>query len=428
MTATQATAPEGPREVAMPRIPLVVLSFGAFVIGTAELVVVGILDLIAADTGVSISTAGQLVTAYALGIAFGAPALSALTSRFGQRNVLVAALVAFMAGNVLAVVATSFDLLLVARVLTGALHGLFAGTALALAGSLVAPDRKGQALSMVIGGITVSTIFGVPAGTLIGQALGWQAALLAVIALAGWVLAATLLFIPKVKGQGGGMIGAQLRAAVAPRVAAMLAVGLVLFGGQFIAFTFLTPFLNEVTDISGGLVGAFLLAYGVAATAGTLLGGSGADRDASATLLIANSVLVGALLALYLVGATPILAALALAAWGVAGFAIAPAVQLRVITLAGSGGDVAATLGVSAINAGIASGSLIGGAVIASQGADGPVLGAVIACSLALPFTWASRFLSPPTPVDIDGIEEVDLNARGEARPPSLISQEARCS
>lgn len=377
------------------RFALVVLALGAFVIGTAELVVVGVLDLIAEDKDVSISTAGLLVTAYALGIAVGAPIIATLTTRFGRRRVLLASLVAFVVGNLLTVVAASFDMLVVARVLTGSVHGLFAGVALTIAAGLVAPDKRGQAMAMVIGGITISTVVGVPLGTLIGQALGWQAAFVAIMALGILAFVATLLFVPLVTAAGGGL-GAQARAAFAPRVLAMLGVGLLLAAGQFTAFTYLTPFLDDVTGVSGGAVSVFLLVFGLAATAGTFLGGRFADRNVTTTLLVANTALIVALGALYVVGSTPVLVALALAAWGLAGFAIPPAVQLRVITLAGCSSDLAATLGVSAFNAGITVGSLIGGAIISGQGAEATVLAATILCAIALPATWATRFLRHP--------------------------------
>lgn len=152
------------------------LALGAFAIGTAELVVIGILNLIAKDTAVSLSSAGQLITAYALGIAIGAPILTALTGRFGRRLVLRLSLVGFVAGNALAVGATSFHMLLLARVVTGSIHGLFIGVASVIAAGLVAPEHKGRAISMVFGGIAVSTVVGVPVGTLIGQTLGWRGA------------------------------------------------------------------------------------------------------------------------------------------------------------------------------------------------------------------------------------------------------------
>jgi DHA1 family inner membrane transport protein len=378
------------------KLALGVLALGAFVIGTAELVVIGILNLVAKDQGVSVSTAGQLVTAYALGIALGAPILSALTGRFGRRLVLRVSLAAFVVGNLLAVAAASFQMLLVARVLTGAIHGLFIGVASVLAAGLVTPERRGQAISMVFGGIAVSTVVGVPAGTLIGQTLGWRAAF-AVIAVLGVVaLVASLLFVPSVAGQGSGRLRSQAHAAFAPRVLGMLGVGFLLMGAQFTAFTYLTPFLGKVTGVSGGLVSVFLLVFGIAAAAGTLLGGRAADHSATTTLLVANVALVGALGALYFVGATPVLVLVALAAWGLSGFAMIPALQLRVISLAGTGADLAATLGASAVNGGIAAGSLVGGAVLIRNGASAPLLVATVLAAVAIPVTWATRFLTPP--------------------------------
>jgi DHA1 family inner membrane transport protein len=379
------------------KLALGALALGAFAVGSAELVIVGILNLLAKGTGVPVSTAGQLVTAYALGIAVGAPVLTALTARLGRRFVLCLSLVAFVVGNVVAALATSFGMLLLARVLTGSIHGLFIGVACVIAGGLVAPERRGQAISMVFGGIAVSTVVGVPVGTLIGQTLGWHAAFAAIVILGVVALGASLLLVPQVAGRGGGGMGAQARAAFAPRVLAMLAVGFVLLGAQFTAFTYLTPFLDSVTGISGGLVSVFLLSFGIAAAAGTLLGGRAADHSASTSLLIANTLLVGALGTLYLVGATPVLVALALAAWGLVGFGLVPSLQLRVIDLAGSGGDLAATLGASAVNGGIAAGSLLGGAVLASRGARDTVLAAAILCAIALPATWATRLLTAPT-------------------------------
>lgn len=180
------------------------LGLGTFVMGTAELVVVGILNLIAQDMGVSISTAGQLVIAYALGISIGGPILTALTIRFGRRFQLWMSLAIYIAGNVLTVVAVAFSMFIVAQIVTGSIHGLFIGVAFAVAAGLVPPDRQGRAISIVIGGIAVSTVVGVPLGTLIGQAMGWQAAFIGIVVLGVVALASTLVFVPSVEGRGTG--------------------------------------------------------------------------------------------------------------------------------------------------------------------------------------------------------------------------------
>ncbi|MEV1009378.1 MFS transporter [Streptomyces sp. NPDC049881] len=375
---------------------LAALGLGAFAIGTAELVVVGVLSLIAGDLDVSEGTAGLLVTAYALGISLGGPLMTAATIRLPRRLLLWLALAVFVLGNLSAAFAGAFGMLLVARVVTGAVHGLFIGVASAVAAGLVPAERRGQAVSMVFGGIAVSTVVGVPLGTLIGQSAGWQAAFAGVVVLGALALVATLAAVPPVGGSGSGGLGAQARYAFAPPVLAMLATGLLLMGGQFTAFTFLAPLLEDVTGVSGGTISGFLLVFGVASAVGTFLGGRFADRNADATLLVGNAVLVLALGALYLVGPHPVPAALALAGWGLVGFGVVPALQLRVISLAGPGGDLAATLGASAVNAGIAAGAAVGGWAVSAYGVENVPLVALVICLVALPATWFTRHLKAP--------------------------------
>ena len=377
------------------RLGLFALGLGAFVVGTAELLVVGVLGLVARDLRISVSTAGGLVTAYALGISLGGPLLTAATIRLGRRTVVWLALAAYVAGNVVALAAASFGLLLVARILTGSVHGLFIGVAFAVAAGLVPAERQGQAMSVVMGGVTVAIVVGVPLGTAIGHALGWRSAFAVVVALGLVALAAALLLVPPVPARGAGDFRDQARAALAPRVLVVLAVGLLLMGGQFTAFTYLAPYLEHVAGVSAGAVSAFLLVYGVAAAAGTFIGGKAADRGAAVTLIAANVLLMLALALLYLLGSSPVLAAVLLAAWGFVGFGLVSALQLRVVTLAGAGGDLAATLGASAVNLGIAAGSLVGGAVLAGDGVHAVVLAGLVICTVALPATWASRRLKP---------------------------------
>jgi DHA1 family inner membrane transport protein len=399
-------------------LALAILGLGAFVVGTAELVIVGILNLIAEDMQVSISTAGQLVTAYALGISLGGPLLTALTIRFGRRFLLCLSLVIYIAGNLLAVLAVNFGMLVAARIVTGSIHGLFIGVAFMVAASLVPPERQGQAMSMVFGGIAVSTVLGVPLGTLIGQALSWQAAFVGIVVLGVIALVLTLAFIPAVRSGGAGGFTAQARAAFAPRVLAMLGVGFLLLGGQFTALTYLSPYLEDVTGISGEMVSVFLLAFGIATAVGTFVGGKAADRSATTTLIVANILLVIALGVLYLVGATPVLVALTLGAWGLVGFGLVPSLQLRVITLAGAGGDLAATLGASAVNAGIATGAIVGGWAVASQSVKAAVVSGLVICAVALPATWAARLLKVPAAAEDSALSaDVAQSAAAEQTP-----------
>jgi DHA1 family inner membrane transport protein len=377
-----------------PRLALGALGLGAFTVGASELVVVGILDPIADDAGVSISAAGALVTAYALGIAVGGPIVTALTARFDRRRVLRLALAAYVAGNLLTAVTASFGLLVAARAATGTIHGLFVGVATVIAAGLAEPGREGRAVAIVFGGIAISTVIGVPLGTLIGQSFGWHATFVATVVLGAVALALVFGLVPGVQARGSGRLTDEARAALTLPVISILGVGFLIIGGQFTALTYLGPFLDRVTGISGGAIGAFLLVFGIATAAGTFASGRAADRSAAGTLIVANAGLAAMLFALYLVGPVPALAALALIGWGLVGFGlVSTALQLRVINLAGRGGDIAASLGASAANAGIATGALVGGQVVAGRGVHEVALVGAGILALALPATVASRSL-----------------------------------
>ena len=380
------------------RLALAALGLAAFVVGTSELVVVGILDPIARDAGVSISTAGTLVTAYALGVAVGGPAMTALTARFDRRLMLRAALAAYVAGNLLTAVTSSFGVLVVSRATTGTVHGLFIGVATVAAAGLAEHGHEGRAISMVFGGIAISTVAGVPLGTLIGQAFGWQATFVAIVIVGGVALALVLGSVPRVEAKGDGRLVGEARSALTFPVLAILGIGFLVIGGQFTALTYLAPFLDQVTGVSGGAISAFLLAYGVATAAGAFASGRAADRSASGTLIAANAALVVMLAALYGVGPVPALTALALVGWGLVGFGlVSTAIQLRVIALAGEGGDLAASLGASAANAGIAVGALVGGQIVADVGIREVALVGALILLLSLPVTIAARALRPST-------------------------------
>ncbi|MFE1766905.1 MFS transporter [Streptomyces angustmyceticus] len=382
------------------KLALGALGLGAFVIGTAELVIVGVLNLIAGDLDVSLSTAGLLVTAYALGISIGGPIVTAATIKVPRRTLLCAALVVFVLGNLAAVFAGLFGLLVVARVLCGALHGLFLGAASAVATGLVPRERRGQAVGLVFGGISVSTVLGVPLGTLLGQNLGWQATFAGVAALGLIALVVITIWVPSVRSSGSGGLGAQVQHAFHPRVLAMLAAEVLLMGSQFIAFTYLAAFLEDVTGIKSTAVSAFLMIFGVFSAIGTFAGGRFADINASRTLLVGNGVLIVGLLGLYFFRESPLLVGVALALWGIVGFGVTPSLQLRVISLAGEGADLAATLGASAANVGVASGAAVGGWALASFGIDDVPLTALIFAVIALPAVWATRFLKVPVAKD----------------------------
>ncbi|MFI1719523.1 MFS transporter [Streptomyces sp. NPDC020489] len=380
------------------RAPLGVLGLSAFVVGTAEFVAVGVLDRIADGLNVSVTAVGLLVTAYALGVCVGGPSLTALTIRVPRRLLLCCALAVYAAANALAALAASFAVLVVARAVAGAVHGLFVGVASAAAASLVGPERKGRAVAVVFGGIAAANLLGVPLATYAGHVLPWQSVFAGIAVLACVALGLTLAVIPQVENSGQGELRAQTRYLLtAPPLLALLTAVLV-FCGQFTVFTLLGTYLQKVTGVSGSAVGGYLLVFGAAGTVGTLAGGRFADRDAGTTLRVAGVVLAADLAVLYAVGSEPLAVAVCLAVFGLFGFGLAPALQLRTIELAGPAGDLASTLGASAGNAGIAAGSAIAGWYGARYGVTGlPLAGATI-CALTVPLLWTLRHLHPTTP------------------------------
>jgi MFS transporter, DHA1 family, inner membrane transport protein len=355
-----------------------------------------VLDLIAADLRVSIPAAGSLVTAYALGLAIGGPILTAATIRLNKRSVLVGALVLFVLGNLVAVLTESYGLFLVARTLTGAVQGLFIAGAFAAGIAVVPPARMGRAIAVVISGVAVSGALGVPVGTLAGQALGWRGSFTAAAVLAVAALVATAVLVPSVPSTGGSA-GSQARYAFAPRVLAILAVTFLVFASVYAALTYIVPFLQTVTGISGGLISVFLLAYGGAAAVGSFGGGRFADVNAGRTLIVGTIGVAVSLLALYFLGTVAVLVALVLLAAGGFAMGMAPSLQYRVISLAGPGGALAQSLPASAANVGIAFGSFAGGVAVGSFTASAAVIAGLVIAVIAIPAAWATSFLKPPT-------------------------------
>jgi DHA1 family inner membrane transport protein len=364
--------------------------------GSAELMIVGVLPQVARDLNVSISTAGSLVTAYALGMCLGGPLLTALTIRWMRPAALRFSLAAYLLSTALILIAPDFAIVFLARAITGALQGLFIGVAFAIGRSLVPPERMGRAIGAIIGGVAVSAAIGVPVGTWIGQLWSWRHAFATVMALGVCALIAAVVFVPPLTAKGSSGLLSQARYAFAPRVVLVLLVGFLIMGGQFAALTYLAPFLASVTGVAGSAIGGFLMVYGAATSVGAFAGGRAADRSATGTLLIANILLVVALGGLYLIGERQVLVAIALALWGVIGFGLVPSLQYRVVSLAGPGADLASTLPASAVNAGIAIGALLGGQTLAEYGAGGAIIAGACMCALALPLTWATMYLRPP--------------------------------
>ncbi|NUT99425.1 MAG: MFS transporter [Saccharothrix sp.] len=394
------SAPQAVMNPTRANLVLATLFLGMFVLGSGELLVVGVLDLIAADLHVTIREAGTLVTAYALGLAIGGPVLAAVTIELDRRTVLVGTLALFIAGNVVAVLTDDYGVFVVARVLIGALQGLFIATSFIAGMSVVPPERVGRAIGIIVSGVSVSTALGVPLGTLVGQTLGWRGSFVAVVAITVVVLVATAALVPSVPSAGGGARD-QARHAFAPRVLAVLFLNFTVFATTFAALTYVVPFLQAVTGVSGAVLSVFLLAYGVATAVGSFGGGRFADRGAGRTLVIGSVGIAVSLTALYFVGSIAALVAVALVAWGLFAYGIVPSLQVRVISLAGPGGQLAQSLPVSAANVGIAFGAYVGGVALDRYDPSATVVTGLVFAVITVVVAWATSFLKPPTPVDV---------------------------
>ncbi len=380
-------------------ITLGALFTGTLVMGSAEMLVMGMLDLMAEDLAVPVSAVGVLVSANALGIAIGGPLLTFLTACLDRRPVLLAAFATFTGLNLLPALGAGLDLFVTARVAIGAVEGLFIAAAITTATAVVPPERAGRAMAVVISGFAVSGAVGMPLGRLLGEAVGWRASFLAVVLASAATLLNAVLVVPRVPAEGeAGMLG-QLRLAFAPRVLAVLAVGVLLFAGVSAALTYLVPFLGEVAGVSGPWIGACLMGYGIAAAVGSFAGGGFADTGAARALTVGAVGTSAALVELVLWGTSPVVAVLAVLGLGMCSAGITTPWQHRVEHLAGPGAILAASLPASAGNLGDAIGAFSGGQAITAGGIPAALLVAAILAVAAVVAAIASRSLRPaPSP------------------------------
>lgn len=255
-------------------LALIALAVSAFAIGTTEFISVGLLPLISRDLHVSITTAGLTVTLYALGVTFGAPILTSLTSRMAKKSLLLLIMIFFMIGNGIAASAGNIDVLLVGRVLAAFSHGVFMSIGSTIAADLVPSNRRATAISIMFTGLTVATVTGVPFGTFIGQHFGWRLTFLMIVAIGVIAFVANSLLIPSDLHRGGSTsIRMQSKLFAHGPLLLVFAITALGYGGTFVVFTYLSPLLQQVTHFSSQAIAVILLIYGVAIAIGNTIGG-----------------------------------------------------------------------------------------------------------------------------------------------------------
>jgi DHA1 family inner membrane transport protein len=363
-------------------LSLLALAMGGFAIGTTEFMAMGLLPQVANGVDVSIPSAGHLISAYALGVVVGAPVLAFFGARLPRRGLLVALMTAYAAANALSAVAGSFGLLLLSRFLGGVPHGAYFGVASLVAASLAPRGREGRAVAMVMIGLSVANVVGVPAATWMGQTLGWRSAFWVAAALAMLTAALVTLFVPSCPGDADATGRRELRLFAEPQAWLTLLAGAIGFGGMFALYSYIAKVVTEVGGLEDGAVPVFLLAFGLGMVAGTFVAGALADWSVFRSLL-GSSLAMAVLLLTY--------AALAPAGWwalipaflvAVASSVLVVNLQLRLMSVAGEAQTLGAAMNHSSLNIGNALGAWIGGLVIAAGwGYRAP---AVVGAGLAL--------------------------------------------
>ncbi|MCK1819023.1 MFS transporter [Streptomyces sp. XM83C] len=347
-------------------LALLALAIGAFGIGTTEFVIMGVLPEVADDFGVTIPTAGWLVSGYALGVVLGAPLLTVLGTKVSRKKMLMFLMALFVVGNALSALAPAFGIMLIGRIVASLAHGAFFGIGSVVAADLVAPQKKASAISLMFMGLTVANIVGVPLGTRIGQAAGWRVTFLLVASL-GIV---GLLGVARLVPEKGRPEGADVRAEFAAfrNVQVWLAMAMTVFGygGVFAAITYITPMMTDVAGYSAGAVTWLLVLFGGGMFAGNLIGGRFADRALMPMLFGSLGALSLALLLFTATAHDKVLAAITLTLIGALGFATVPPLQKWVLDQASAAPTLASAANIGAFNLGNALAAWLGGIVIAA--------------------------------------------------------------
>ncbi|WP_017537772.1 MULTISPECIES: MFS transporter [Nocardiopsis] len=409
-------------------IALLALALGGFGIGTTEFVAMGILPEVAESYGVSIPTAGYMISGYALGVVIGAPLLAAVGARVDRKHLLLALMGAFTLGNLASAAAPNFEFLLASRFLTALPHGTFFGVGAVVAASLVPVTKRAQAVSLMIAGLTVANIVGVPLGTAVSHAFGWRATYLLVAVVGVVTLLALAAWVPSQKPHPGTSVRAELGALKRGQVWLALAVGAVGFGGMFASYSYISPMMTDVAGFGPGAVTLILAVYGVGMTAGNLVGGRAADRALMPTMYACMAGIAAVLLLMHAVASYKVPAVAVVFLLGFAGSALIPSLQMRLMNAASDAPTLAAALNHAALNIANAAGAWLGGLVIAAgYGYTAPnLLGAglaVVGLGLALASGLLDRRSQRPGGAGRDAGEKVAEGAAEQV--PAAAAQGA---
>lgn len=357
------------------RLALLALALGGFGIGLTEFVAMGLLPNLAVDllpdvwsvsTERAIGQAGWLVSAYAAGVVVGAPTIAAVAARLPRKQLLLGCVAVFALGTVASALLPTFGLVLAARFVAALPHGAYFGIAALVAASLLGPGKRGQGVALVLSGLTIANVIGVPTITWLGQVAGWRIAYLAVAAVFVATFAAIWFAVPYQAGDPAATVRRELTIFHRGQVWLALLIGSIGFGGFFAVYTYIAPVVIHVTQLDAGVVPWVLVAAGIGMTVGNLIGGRAADRSIMGTLFVcfggfAVSLLGFALTAQWVAGLFFFVFLVAVSA-----SALSPAIQTRLMDVAGEGQSLAAAINHASLNIGNSLGAYLGGVTIAA--------------------------------------------------------------
>ncbi|AJC22287.1 MFS transporter [Pandoraea pulmonicola] len=395
MSAPQVLPAEAAEALPPSSIPVwlsfVALAMGGFGIGTGEFVIMGLLPDVARDLHITIPQAGHAISTYALGVVIGAPLLAVLGVRLPRRAFLIALMAMFSIGNIASALAPNYLTLIGLRFLSGLPHGTYFGVASLVAASLVPSHRRVHAVGQVMLGLTLATLFGVPLAAGLGQWLGWRAAFVLVGAIGALTAFMVWRWVPNVPAPHGASPLRELSALRSSQVWLTLGIGAIGFGGMFAVFSYIKPTLMQVAGVPEAWVPFYLALFGVGMVAGTIVGprlvAAASLMRAIGGTLIWSALLLGAFT---FTSSSPWLAGINVLAIGTI-IIIGPALQIRLMDVAGEAQTLAAALNHSAFNMANAAGAWLGGvAITAGYGwTSTGWVGALLSCAGMLMFVWA---------------------------------------
>lgn len=376
-------------------LALLALAISAFSIGTTEFISVGLLPLIAEDFHISVTTAGLTVTLYALGVTFGAPILTSLTSQVSRKTLLLWIMAVFIAGNMLAAAASGITLLLTARVISALSHGIFMSIGSTIAADLVPEHRRASAIAIMFSGLTIATVTGVPLGTFIGQQMGWRAAFIAISVIGILAFLANLMLVsPNLRKGTKVRVQDQIKLVTNARLLLAFAITALGYGGTFVVFTYLSPLLHEITGFKENTIAVILLIYGIAIAVGNIIGGKAANRKPVTALFYMFAIQAVVLFTLTFTVPYKAAGLITVFFMGMFAFMNVPGLQVYVVMLAErlapEAKDVASAVNIAAFNAGIAIGAYLGGVVTDTMGLIHTTwIGALMVLGAVLLTAWA---------------------------------------